>query len=277
MDIASIANTIAMALYTAVFGHLLLTIKNQRNTNTQLIAWTISIALIAHGYGAYDAIVASRGFRIGFFVIPTLFFWAINFLVLVSGLRKPLHTLFLFLLPLSILAILSAMFANSAPVHIDRGLAGHIILSIVAYSLLSIATLQALLLGYLNRQLKHKHTTNLMRILPPLETMDALMFELIWAGQIVLTLSIATGIIFVANFKSLLISHHSVISVIAWLIYAILLWGHHQWGWRGKTAVRWAIGGFTALVLAYFGTKFVFDIIFDKQQLMENTQIIIED
>ena len=264
VDPASIANSLALALYAVATVLLFVRLIKSLATQSSLPNLVIVAALIAHGIGAYGAIAADNGFRFGFFIIPTLIFWVINVLVLVSGLRKPLHNLFLFLLPLSLVAILSSMLADSDVSRIESGLAGHIILSLVAYSLLTIATLQAILLAYLNRQLKAKHATGLVRVLPPLQTMDVLMFELIWAGQIVLTLAIVTGAFFVEDLFAQRLSHHAVISVIAWVIYAILLWGHHQWGWRGKTAVRWALGGFTCLILAYFGTKFVYEVIRDE-------------
>lgn len=274
MDFTVVANNLAIALYLGAAVYLLVQVLKQAQASRAFVVGLGSGALVTHGIGAYGVIVVDGGFHFGIFVIPTVFFWVINLLVLVSGLRKPLHNLLLYLFPLTIAAILSSQFADSATVQIDPGLAGHIILSLVAYSLLTIATLQAVLLAYLNRQLKHKHATKLVRVLPPLETMDALMFELIWAGQIVLTLSIVTGVVFVADFATLFVSHHAVISVIAWIIYAVLLWGHHQWGWRGKTAVRWALGGFTALLLAYFGTKFAFEVIFNKPQLMQSTSVL---
>lgn len=278
MNSTGFANVAAIALYLVATTYLLIHIKQQRPFSTKVVAGIGSLALLAHAIGAYGVIVADAGVRFGILVIPTVFCWVINLLVIVSGLRKPLYNLLVFLFPLAIAAILSSQFADSAVIQIDRGLAGHIILSLVAYGLLTIATLQAILLSYLNRQLKHKHATGLVRILPPLETMDSLMFELIWAGQVVLTLSIITGVVFVADLAILFTSHHAVISVIAWLIYAILLWGRHQLGWRGKTAVRWAMGGFTALLLAYFGTKFAFEVVFHKPQLMENANVqVIEE
>ena len=276
MDVANIANIVAMVLYATVWVHLMLATVNQRAANTRLITTVTALALLAHGLAAHNTIFVATGIRIGIAIVPTLLFWVMNLLVLLSGLRRPLHNLFLFLLPLSVLAIVLSMLADSDTTQIERGLAGHIILSMLAYSLLAIATLQALLLAYLNRKLKHKHSTNLMRILPPLETMDALMFDLIWAGQGVLTFSIITGVVFVPDITTFFSSHHAVISLIAWLIYAILLWGHWQWGWRGKTAVRWAVGGFTALLLAYFGTKFAYEVVFHKSQIMQSSQAFID-
>jgi len=134
VDLTSITNVVAIVLYAVVFGYLMLRTKNLSPLNTTLITSLISAALATHAIGAYGAIVVSDGFRIGIFVIPTLFFWVINLLILVSGLRKPLHNLFLFSLPLTIVAIISSLIADSATVQIESGLAGHIILSMVAYS-----------------------------------------------------------------------------------------------------------------------------------------------
>jgi ABC-type uncharacterized transport system permease subunit len=50
-------------------------------------------------------------------------------------------------------------------------------------------------------------------------------------------------------------------SFAALVVYGILLWGRHQHGWRGKQAIRWTIGGFLALMTAYFGTKFVLELL----------------
>ena len=60
------------------------------------------------------------------------------------------------------------------------------------------------------------------------------------------------------------LSHKTVLSTISWIVFGILLWGRHQLGWRGKTANRWIITGFTFLLLAYFGSKFVLEIILDR-------------
>lgn len=268
MDLFFIANCVAIALYLLATGHLLQNLKKPLESQSQLIPLVAGAALVVHAVGAYGALQADNGFRLGFFVIPTIIFWVINLVVLISGLRKPLHNLFLFLMPLTIVAILSSMVSTSEVTQIQNGLAGHIVLSLVAYSLLTIATLQALLLSYLNRQLKNKHANAFVRVLPPLQTMDTLMFELIWAGQIVLTLAILTGTFFVQDLFAQRLSHHAVISIIAWVIYAILLWGHRARGWRGKTAVRWALGGFVCLILAYFGTKFVYEIVQDETAMV---------
>ena len=99
------------------------------------------------------------------------------------------------------------------------------------------------------------------RLLPPLQTMETLLFEMLWVGQVLLTLSIVTGFLFFEDLFGQRLVHKTVFSLLAWLVYAILLWGRHRNGWRGSQAVRWTLGGFAALMLAYFGTKLVLEFI----------------
>jgi len=257
-------NIAAIAVYLSAFGYLFKQARLQRSSER---SWVISFtctAILCHGLGSYGTLFTERGVQLGFFQVGALIFWVINLLVLVSGLRKPLHNLFLFLFPLSAVAILSSLLSPNGEVfidHLSNAIVGHILLSILAYSLLIIAALQAIVLAYQDRQIKHKHPNGLVRLLPPMQTMEALLFELLWVGELALTLAIATGVLFVDDLMAQHLAHKTVFSVSAWLIYATLLWGRHFLGWRGNSAIRWSLGGFSALMLAYFGSKFVLEII----------------
>ena len=91
--------------------------------------------------------------------------------------------------------------------------------------------------------------------------METLLFELIWVGLALLTLAIGSGIIYLDDIFAQHLVHKSTLSIAAWLIFAMLLWGRHQWGWRSQTAVRWTLGGFATLMLGYFGSKLVLELI----------------
>ena len=137
----------------------------------------------------------------------------------------------------------------------------HITLSILAYSVLAIAAAQSILLYVQDRQLKHKHMTGLVQFLPPLQTMEKLLFEMIWAGLILLTISIGSGFLFLENLFAQHLAHKTVFSIAAWFTFSALLWGRYQLGWRGATAIKGTLIGFLLLVLAYFGSKLVLEII----------------
>jgi ABC-type uncharacterized transport system permease subunit len=100
-----------------------------------------------------------------------------------------------------------------------------------------------------------------MAQLPPLQTMESLLFQMLWAGAVLLALSIASGVLFLHDILAQHLAHKMFFSFAALVVYGILLWGRHQHGWRGKQAIRWTIGGFLALMTAYFGTKFVLELL----------------
>ena len=226
----------------------------------------ITLAVTVHGIGAYSVIVKSEGLALGFFKIPSLIAWCINLLVLISGLRKPLHNLWLFLLPISIISVTISLLSSS-PLwqHITLGIGAHILFSVLAYSLFSIAFLQAILLAWQNYQLKnHLTTARVIRLMPPLETMEILLFEVIWVGQIFLTIGIVVGIIYIDDIFAQHLAHKTVLSLLAWLVFAGLLSGKYWIGWRGNTSIRWVITGFFLLMLAFYGSKLVLEIVLQR-------------
>ena len=257
-------NLAAIAIYLAASSYLAVQIARNENINKQWLLAFACGALALHGLGVKNIIFSSDGLRLGFFNMSSLIFWVINAIVLASSLKKPLHNLFALLFPLSALAVLVSLLSEGPQLpytQLGQGLSAHILLSILAYSLLTIATLQACLLAFQNHQLRSKHTTGAVRLLPPLQTMEALLFEVLWAGVLLLTLSIATGFIFLHDIFAQHLAHKTVFSLLAWCIYATLLWGRHYLGWRGNTAIRWTLVGFAALMLAYFGSKLVLELL----------------
>lgn len=222
------------------------------------------LGLVAHLATSSQQIFTSSGTDFSLLPLSVAVFLIINFIVISSSLRQPLQSLFLLLFPFSALALaLSLLPVWQSPPrnNLPLGLSLHILLSIIAYSLLSIAALEALFLAYQNRQLHQHHSSALMRILPPLQTMETLLFGLLITGFTLLTLALISGLLFVDNFFAQHLVHKTTFSIVAWLVYAILLWGHFRWGWRGKKATLWTLGGFILLMLAFWGTKFVLEVI----------------
>jgi len=259
-------NSLAIAIYLLASGYLALRLKRSQEPGRHWLLGSVCVALLLHGAGVFTLIAYKDVLELGFFRVSSLLFWTINLIVLLSSLKKPLHNLFVLLLPLSALAVLASLIGSGTgrPMTLDYQLASHVLLSILAYSLLTIATLQALLLAWQNRQLKHHHPTGRVRLLPPLQTMESLLFEVLWAGQILLTLSIVSGFIFLDNLFGQNVAHKSLFSMAAWVIYSVLLWGRHYLGWRGYTAIRWTLSGFALLMLAYFGSKLVLELILGR-------------
>jgi len=181
--------------------------------------------------------------------------------------RKPVQNLLLVGYPLAMITLLLALFLEPPSHRVQQAQAGillHASLSIVAYSIFSVAALQALLLFIQNKQLKTHISSRLIKALPPLQTMESMLFETIWAGMLLLTLSILTGALFFEDLFAQHLVHKTAFSLIAWVIFSILLLGRHIYGWRGPTASRWTLGGTIILMLGYLGSKLVLELILQR-------------
>ena len=225
-----------------------------------------ALAVILHGFTANNGFINTNGYDLGFYPMLSLMSFSIGAIVLISSLRRPVDNLFVFVFPLAVSTIILQIILKGDFMprqDITGGIFSHIALSIIAYSLLTIAAAQALLLSFGDNMLRH-HQLMILRNLPPLETMEHLMFEIIWAGLVFLTLSIGSGFFFIADFSEPGLVHHTAITLAAWIVFIVLAWGRYQLGWRGEIASRWTLFGFVLLVLGYFGSKLVLEVILGK-------------
>lgn len=223
-----------------------------------------AIAFAVHGYAVYRVLHQPDGIDLGLFRASSMIAWTVVGLLLLSSLRNKLDNLFLVVFPFGAVMALAATFGPD--LGNDRFYPGplvvHILLSLIAYSILTLASCQALLLSCQEVALKRRRGRGLLPSLPPLQVMERLLFEMIWCGFILLTIALITGFFAVDNLFAQHLVHKTVFSIAAWLVYAILLAGRTFLGWRSHTAVRWTIGGFILLALAFFGTKIVLELIF---------------
>jgi ABC-type uncharacterized transport system permease subunit len=225
------------------------------------------VAVVLHGVLLYSGVVTDAGLHLGFFGAASLVAWVAALLLVIGAMRRPLDNLGLLVLPLAALLILpSVIWPDTRSVSAERNLGTevHVLVSVLAFALLTIAACQSVLLAYQEHRLSQKRPGGLMRILPPLKIQEELLFQLIALGFFLLTLSLATGVAFVADMLAQHLAHKTVLSAIAWLIFAVLLWGRWRYGWRGRTAVRLSLAGFIVLGLAYFGSKLVLEVILER-------------
>lgn len=218
---------------------------------------------VLQGYSVYQLLHQPGGIDLSFFPVGSLIAWGVAGMVLASSLRQRLDNLFIGVFPLAAITALLAAFIHSgaAPKPYSGGLIAHILLSLLAYSLFTIATVQAVLLSRQEAALKQHHTRGLVASLPPLQMMERLLFESLWAGFLLLSAALVTGFLFVDNLFAQHLVHKTLLSLFAWLVYAGLLAGRHFLGWRSRTAVRWTLGGFVLLMLAFFGSKLVLELL----------------
>ncbi len=194
--------------------------------------------------------------------------WLVAVIVLLAALFKPIDKLGIVVFPLAA-AILGLRLLVPESIHLVSNhtwpMRAHILSSLLAYSFLNLAAIQAGLLAAQDWCLRNRQTGGpLVRSLPPLQTMESLLFQLIGAGFALLTASLVTGFLFLENMFAQHLAHKTVLSILAWMLFAALLWGRMRHGWRGQTAIRWTLGGFLALMLAYFGSKMVLEWILGR-------------
>jgi len=258
--LASLAILMYLAL-TAVLLHRLAS-GGQRPQKNHLLMISLGVILI-HAYLLYIRLFSSNGLELSFFTVFSLVSWVITTMILIAAWREPVENLAIGVFPIAALALVLRLTSNK--VHhlstaLSPGLETHIVTSIIAYALLSLAALQAILL-YVQDSHLHKHPAGFVRTLPPLETMEQLLFKMIGIGFIILSVSLVTGLFYI---EDLISQHKTVLSLGAWIFFAVLLYGRWKFGWRGRTAIRWTLTGFVFLLLAYFGSKFVLELILQR-------------
>jgi ABC-type uncharacterized transport system permease subunit len=135
----------------------------------------------------------------------------------------------------------------------------------IAYGLFVIALLHATLMAVAERQL-HRRGRLAFPHLPPLLTLETLLFRMIGAAFVFLTLTLVTGIVFSETLfgRALRSDHKTVFALLSWLIFGLLLAGRWRYGWRGRTALRWTLTGFVMLLLAYVGSRFVLEVLLQR-------------
>jgi ABC-type uncharacterized transport system permease subunit len=257
----------AILLYSLSLILLLQQLKNRKLESTPLFKVFFYLSVILHILTLNYSVFPNQALQLGFFSVSSLIFCVISITSCLSIIRKlPIESLLLMLIPCATLSIIVAQWPPTSDDKIitDSGLISHIVLSILAYSIITIAALQALALAA-QESILRKHSFNtVFQFLPPLQTMEKLLFEMIWLGFALLSLSITSGFIFLDDMFAQHVAHKTILSIIAWVIFGTLLYGRIAKGWRGITATKWTISGFIALMLAYFGSKFVLEIILQR-------------
>ena len=265
-----IIGVLATALYLIAatwLGYRLITIDHaSHGVETKLFVLCVP-AILLHAFVLYQSIFTDLGLNMGFYNALSLVSWVITVIVILTTLIKPTINLALIILPVSSLVLILDFFMPSQRIISESGNLGldiHIIFSIAAYSLLSIATLQAIILAIQEHFLRIKHPVTTMRMFPPMQIMEDLLVQLLWVGFFLLSLALATGLMFVHDVFAQHLSHKTVLTILAWIFYSIVLFGRWSWGWRGRKLVKWTLTGFALLALGYFGSKIVYELILQR-------------
>jgi ABC-type uncharacterized transport system permease subunit len=144
-----------------------------------------------------------------------------------------------------------------------------------------LAALQATLMTWQDRNLRSNHSksnkslvemlllgspSRLLDQLPPLMTMERVLFSIIGIGFCLLTVAVFSGVFFSQALfgRALIFDHKTVFALLSWSMFGGLLYAHWKVGLRGTEALRWVLGSFGVLLLAYVGSRFVFEVVLNK-------------
>ena len=238
----------------------------------------LALVLVLHGVAVHLSMLHEDSLRLTWSVGLSLTIWLGMIVFWLENLVSDIDGLQLLLLPIAgLICLLAALFPGhdsiSIPVH-DSYFQVHLLISIAAYSLIAIAAIHAFLMTMLDRYLHQPVQIRAERTLfaraleaqPPLLVQEKILFRLIWIGFSLLTLSILTGAVVSLKVYGVLLpfDHKTVFTLMSWVVFGLLLLGRAMRGWRGRFALRWTLIGFGLLMLAYTGTRFIFDVLLQK-------------
>ncbi len=261
----ALANALALMLYLACSVILIRHFFQRELSDVIVLPVSLMavLALIFHAADIFFTMKSAGGWDLSLLSLMTLIAWIMAFFAYAIGLRsKHAHPgMLIYPLVALILLLKASLPANQVEGLSNPALEWHVLLSLSAYSLFTLAALQAGVLAIQEQQLHQRHVAGIIRKLPPLLSMEISLFHLIIGGFVLLTGGLITGFVFLDDIFIQQLAHKTVLSLIAWCVFAILLWGRWRHGWRGKTAIKWTLVGFLFLVLAYFGTKLILEYI----------------
>ena len=257
---------ILFVLYALSAWAMLRSVKQPR---LEPIAWIlILIALIGHSDVIIMMMRVNARFSIGLLEAMSLLGWTLAVLACLISIDRQNRVLgAILMLSAAVGAVAGTGLGGAgryAEATVGWELTAHILLSMGAAALLFAAAVTAILLVILDRRLRTRRIVDLSSALPPLDALEKIMFRLVAAGFGLLTLALITGFVFVTNFFTQNLVQKTVLSLIAWLVFGVLLIGRLRFGWRGRSAVRWTLSGFGILAVAYFGVKFVLEDLFGR-------------
>lgn len=270
MDLNLIFYGVTSIFYLAVGVKIVSTFKKRGDAAPIWALPVIGLGLLSHfwilqasTFPAPDTVEMGFGISVSamcFFSTLILFFGA---------LYSRVHALYAIVLILSALGVWFPLLFPSPGriVGASLGFKIHIACGIVAYSFMMMAIVQAVLMSILNSRLKNHAAVNepegIVATMPNLMMMEKILFRVIAACFVFLTLTIVGGMVSTAQYLHALLTfdHKTVLTILSWVVFGILLLGHRYFGWRSRRALTLFWVAVALQVIAYFAYRFVLDVL----------------
>jgi ABC-type uncharacterized transport system permease subunit len=250
----------------------------------------ILVPFALHTWLLYHGLFAAPELRFGFGQALSVTLWLAVLIYWFEAAFVNLEGMQALVLPLAaVCVVLPALFPGlAAPPYAHAfGFRAHLTLAMLAYSLFTIGALHALLMAVLEGTLHGDHfglgkrdasaraerhasrpglLAGPLSSLPPLLTLERLLFRILTLGFVLLTLTLLTGALFSEEVfgRAVRFNHKTLFAFISWVTFGLLLAGRWRYGWRGRKALRWTLAGFVTLLLAYVGSRFVVEVVLTR-------------
>lgn len=231
------------------------------------IRWPILLAMLLHAYTIQAEIFQRSTVHFGFgFAISAMLLFAALALFIESFVHRLHGQLGIVLIITGLATVFPILFPGKAVDVTDWTFffRVHIILALAAYSFMTIAVVQAILMGYQNRALKRldRKESGFMESMPGLVVQERIFFRIVATGFACLTAVLVTGAVATKEMLDVYyqLDHKFLLTVFSWVIFGILLAGRVFAGWRAKKALTWFWVGFIVYFVAYLGYSFVLEL-----------------
>ncbi len=233
--------------------------KIQSRASVDVRIKVIQLAVVAtalHAYALSSMLWVDHGINLNIGIVLSLIAVLGSAILLITNINKSTETLGIFIYPLAALTTLIPLTIHGeTPLPFELG--SHVLISISAYSIMGLATAQAILYAIQERRFRTKQLSRLMQALPPLQVMENTLIQLVLIGFVFLSFALLSGFFFIEDIFAQHLIHKTFFSILSWLVYATFLFGHFKYGWRGQKAARYTIWAYFLLILSYVGTKIV--------------------
>lgn len=264
----TVLTLLSCVFYAAATVHVLSRLFHTQGPSQKTTVILSTLAILTHMVLLVNSVFTNQGQDVSFINVSLLTCWVIVLSVTAVSLKFPATLLLPVVYGFAAILLFASLFMPHhlivQNIHLEAGLVTHITLSLLAYCILIIATLYAVQFYFIDKRLKRKDLAIVYSHLPPLMVVERQLYQLVTVGTALLTLALLSGFIFVDTMISKEYAHKTILSLLAWAIFATVVFGRHLKGWRGKSSVITIMVGAALLTLAYFGSRFVQEVILHR-------------
>ena len=219
------------------------------------------IGLILHCRMLLDLILLPNGIALSLSSTASFIGLQLSLIAVIGAIEPSLRGLAggLFLLAAAAAAVTGIEPAATTGEFLTWQLQAHILISLFAYGLLTVGAIVAVFALIQDRRLHAGQLSTLNHLFAPLETTERLLYGIAGAGFSALFLAVLSGFTFVDDLFAQHLVHKTFLSILALVLFGILLAGRQFAGWRGRRAVYLYLWGFSILCLAYFGSRYILE------------------